>query len=304
MAKNRTKNRRSTRLAQEEVNSDVHPTGDDNTQSVNNNANNNIELDSDSTDTEDVLTLNRNKCKPKLQVFKGLGDKISIENWLKRYEMIATHLTWSEKDKIVMLGNYLEDDALNWFIENSSDNYTDVRTKLINRFGVETIEPIVEFVLIRYDIKAGIKDYFERKRRFGNLAKLTVEQMIPLLIHNLHPKMAESFVAVKPKSLTEFYNIAQSAESNLKRFMNRSAHGSEKPRSVNEGKQVQAKRKPPNPCRICENIGFKNRFHWSNECRNRGKTDQNKQTNPKTVNVVQQNNTEPTEENNIENISI
>lgn len=300
MGKSRQKTRRNTRS--QEANEDVQHTGDDNNQSTNQNISDNHTIDDDSTDTEDVQVLNHNKCKPKLQVFKGNGDKISIENWLKRYEMIAGHQEWSEKDKNVMLGNYLEDDALNWFIENCSDSYDDVKLKLINRFGVETVDPIIEFISIRYDIKLGIKDYFERKRRFGNLAKLSVEQMIPLLIHNLHPKMAENFVAVKPKTLTEFYNIAQSAESNLKRFINRSTTGHEKPKPNFEPKQNQTKRKPPNPCRICENLGYKNRFHWGNECRNKGKTESQKTFQQNSVKVIEHNN--ESEENNINNIEI
>ena len=41
------------------------------------------QLNSDSEDnsTPDV--------KPKIQIFKGLNDKVSIENWIKRFEMIS-----------------------------------------------------------------------------------------------------------------------------------------------------------------------------------------------------------------------
>ena len=256
------------------------------------------------TDIDDIKELH-NKCKPKIQVFKGFNDKISIENWLKRFEMIAKHLKWSDNDKLVLLGNYLEDDALNWYIENSCDNYSQVKDRLINRFGVETADPIVEFVTIRYDIKLGIKDYFERKRRFGNLAKLTVEQMIPLMINNLHPRMIESFIAVKPKTLTQFYNIAQSAETNLKRFTNRPVPMSDKQKQFNSSQTKPAKRKPPNPCRICENIGYKNRYHWSNDCRNRGKPNISQNVSQtKAINSLQVNADVSSEENDITNIEI
>ena len=259
-------------------------------------------LDSDSSDTEQPST-SSHSCKPKIQIFKGLNDKISIENWLKRYEMLAIHFKWSESDKIVFMGNYLEDDALNWYIENSSDNYSDLKHKLINRFGVEIIEPIVEFVNIRYDVKSGIKDYFEKKRRYGNLAKLTVEQMIPIMVNSLHPKMVESFVAVKPKTLTEFYSIAKSAENNLKRFFNRPAPN-DKPKIPYEPKNGSNKRKPPNACRICENLGFKNRFHWSNDCRNKGKTNAQNTNSDKKVNLVEDKPDLHSEENDIRNIDL
>jgi hypothetical protein len=38
---------------------------------------------------------------------------------------------------------------------------------LIARLGLETVEPIVEFVNLKYYTKTGIKEYFESKRRFG-----------------------------------------------------------------------------------------------------------------------------------------
>src|SRR5882757_3040630 len=79
-----------------------------------------VEVEDNSTDLDkENSTTQSSKSKPKLQIYKGLNDKVSIENWLKRYEMIAKYYKWKNDTKIVMLGNYLEDDALNWYIENS-----------------------------------------------------------------------------------------------------------------------------------------------------------------------------------------
>jgi hypothetical protein len=44
--------------------------------------------------------------------------------------MLATFYKWNESQKIVMIGNYLEDDALNWFIENYENcNFNELETK-------------------------------------------------------------------------------------------------------------------------------------------------------------------------------
>ena len=88
--------------------------------------------DIDSTDSETEVIIDSNsKSKPKLQIFKGIGDKVTIENWIKRFEMLAVHYKWSDKSKIVMLGNYLEDDALNWYIESYlDDNFAEMKLKL------------------------------------------------------------------------------------------------------------------------------------------------------------------------------
>lgn len=258
-----------------------------------------VEIVSSDSDEESSISVNS---KPKLQIFKGSSDRITIENWMKRFEMLAMFYKWNDKTKIVMLGNYLEDDSLNWYIENclDTDNFDSIKCKIISRFGLEATEPIIEFINLKYDVKQGIKSYFENKRRYGVAAKLSEFQMIPVLIQGLHPKMAEYFTAVKPKSFVEFYSIAQTAENNFKRSIYRNSEQNSiktRPKVEND----KPKRKPPKPCMICERIGFKNRFHWANECRNKGKN--TSQTSDKTINTVR-NDCEDQSENDITRIDL
>ncbi len=99
------------------------------------------------------------------------------------FKMLDKFYKCYESNRIVMLGNYLEDDALNRYIENYENcSFSEIECKLIARFGVETVEPIVEFVGLKYDSKTGIKDYFESKRRFDVLAKLSEEQMMLIMV--------------------------------------------------------------------------------------------------------------------------
>ena len=269
-----------------------------------------MEADTSESENETQTNFNSSKSKPKIQIFKGFNDKVSVENWLKRYEMIAKYYNFSEKDKVVMLGNYLEDDALNWYIENCNDfKYNSLKSKLIARFGIETVEPIVEFFSLKYDYKSGIKEYFEKKRRFGVSAKLTEEQMIPVMIQGLHPKMIDSFVAVKPKTFTDFYTIAKTAENNYKRNFNTSNKTNEnkfKPKTdVNYTNVNKIKKKPPNPCRICEGLGFTNRYHWAQDCKNKSSKVNNSNSNSNTipkVNLIEKNsNNDINSENDIQN---
>jgi hypothetical protein len=81
--------------------------------------------------------------------------------------MLSLYYKWSERKKLVMLGNYLEDDVLNCFIENNDNcSFDEMKDKLINRFGVQIliVEPIVEFFNLKYtyDLNIGIKVYFEK----------------------------------------------------------------------------------------------------------------------------------------------
>jgi hypothetical protein len=239
--------------------------------------------------------------KPKIQIFKGMDDKVSIENWLKRFEMLSFYYKWSERKRIIMLGNYLEDDALNWYIENTDNsNYNELKEKLINRFGVQTVEPIVEFFNLKYDSKSGVKEYFEKKRRFGVLAKLTEQQMIPIMIQGLHPKMVNNFISVKPKTFSEFYHIAKTAEDTFKRSLENFNKTRFKPKPQNfQNNNLKPKAKPPNPCKICANLGFKNRYHWVSDCFNKNKAP-NTQTKQINVTEVKSENSD----NSINNIDL
>ncbi|RWS01610.1 Retrotransposable element Tf2 protein type 1-like protein [Dinothrombium tinctorium] len=111
--------------------------------------------------------------KPKIQVFKGLDDKVTIHNWLKRYEMLSEYFGWDERRKIIMLGNYLEDDALNWYIENCVNiNFEQTKESLVERFGIPVVEPIVEFMNLKYDINTGLDTISDFKLRISKEFKI------------------------------------------------------------------------------------------------------------------------------------
>ena len=265
---------------------------------------------SESTDSEsEIFEQISSKNKPKIQIFKGFNDRITIENWLKRYEMISKFYNFNNKNKVIILGNFLEDEALNWYVENCNDyDFESLKIKLIARFGIETVEPIVEFFNLKYNIKTGIKSYFEEKRRYGVSAKLTEIQMIPIMIQGLHAKMIDSFVAVKPKTFSEFYSIAKTAENNLKRnnFQFNNYKSNENKNFNSKSEQIKTKKKPPNPCKICEGLGHKNRYHWAQDCRNKSANNSNNSNHKPKVNSIDKNsNYESNQiENDISNINL
>ena len=277
---------------------------------------NGYRLVKDHSPHDDIEVLHQDNLisKSKIQFFKGFNDIVTVENWIKRFEIISNYFNWNEKKKSIMIGNFLIDDALNYYIENYTDNWTELKSKMISRFGHDSVDPIVEFINIKYDIKKGIKEYFDQKRRLGVLAGLTEEQMIPLMIQGLHPKMISHFVAIKPKTFNEFYRIAKSCEDNYKQFTfqnkinfkhnnNNNKTNENKSKFVNPNNKSYKKR-PPNPCRICEGLGFANRYHWISDCKNNSKLPSN-QTNTKQINFIEQNsNSNDDTENNIEHINL
>ena len=73
-----------------------------------------------------------------------------------------------------MLGNFLEDYALNWYLENCDiESWSELKTNLEARFSLGSVDSMTEFVEYKYDLKIGIKEYVENKRRLGILAKLS-----------------------------------------------------------------------------------------------------------------------------------
>lgn len=71
------------------------------------------------------------------------------------------------------------------------------------------------------------------------------------------------------------------------------------------------KKKPPSACRICESLGYKNRFHWANECKNKNKNQNantkqapNTFTKHKQANIIGRNETDLNEYPILENITL
>ena len=62
--------------------------------------------------------------------------------------------------------------ALNYYIENYTNDWLELKSKLLNRLDHETLHPIVELFNTKYDIKTGIKTYFDVKRGFRNFSKV------------------------------------------------------------------------------------------------------------------------------------
>ena len=251
---------------------------------------------SDSLDIE-INQENRNTINSKVhvQIYKGFNDKLSIENWFKRFELIAKLKKWNQNEKIIMLGNFLEDDALNWYLENcDTENWLELKTNLEARFSLGTIDPMTDFVNLKYDFKTGLKDYFEKKRRLGVLAKLNESQIVPIMIQGLHPKFKSHFLAVQPQNYIEFYRIAKAIEDNLNenfKFDKNKNYTKSKLNDKKSNDNKNLRKKPPSACRICEGLGFKKRFHWASDCKNKNKNSNsyvntNPNSNSKQVNIT------------------
>ena len=65
------------------------------------------------------------------------------------------------------------------------------------------------------------------------------------MVQGLHPKMIDSFTAVKPKTFAEFYSIAKTVENNFKRNSHFQSQKFNSQAKYNEQTFTKSKKKPP-----------------------------------------------------------
>lgn len=99
-----------------------------------------------------------NKHKPKIQVFKGNGkDVLTIENWFELVDILGKKYDWNNKDKFTNILEFLEDEALNFYLDirkqSSKRDWKDLKQRMIKRFGVKCVDPIIAFLELKYDEK-------------------------------------------------------------------------------------------------------------------------------------------------------
>lgn len=213
--------------------------------------------------------------KIEFQSFKGEENEISIEAWLLTFERVANMAKWSENDKRLMMNKYLRGSALEWYAYLSDDlSWLEIKSRMIKRFGVDTLQPAVACLHVVYNKNTGIRPYFEEKRKLGLLGKLPESTIVQYMIDGLPIALKSSFNMLEDvKTFEDFYKIACKAESYIKE-----KERSERAPRANRNTSYM-KKKPPQPCRICAGLGYTNRYHWMSDCRNKNKVENNSNNN-------------------------
>lgn len=162
---------------------------------------------------EDFLFLFR----PDIQKFNGIKKPVTIENWTRHFESTAKRYHWTKDDLMDLLGEYLEDEALNFYLneKDSTSSWNEMKIKLIERFKSYTLEPIIEFTRLKFHHCKNVMDYFESKRRLAHLAGISESDAVPLMIEHLGEPFKQYFTDGRTKTYDQFATIVQSAESLL-----------------------------------------------------------------------------------------
>jgi len=103
-----------------------------------------------------------------IREFNGDNSKVSAMNWLYRFDMLAERKGWSDSDRVFMIGNFLNDEAAEWYIttlrRNEKISFDELKMSFLKRFDIKLVDPLIEFCRLRYDSNKGIRHYFEKKR--------------------------------------------------------------------------------------------------------------------------------------------
>lgn len=95
-----------------------------------------------------------------IQSFDGDTRRLSIDAWIDRYEMLAKRKNFNDNDMVIELGSYLAYEGLEWYMsvmrENEKISFPDLKSLLLQRFGVKSIDPMAECVDLRYDQRSGM----------------------------------------------------------------------------------------------------------------------------------------------------
>jgi len=86
----------------------------------------------------------------------------------------------------------------------------------------------------------------------------------------LSHEMKNYFIAAKVETYNDFYRIAEAAKKHLKskpslQYKTYISKFTQRNNYIDKSKIMTFKpfKPPPNPCRICANLGFQNRYHWA-----------------------------------------
>ena len=223
---------------------------------------------------------------------------IPIDNWLNLYEIICDHFRLrTDEAKITRLMAYLKEDALHFFAtaiapERTSLTWDEVRQKLEKRFGSGETEPLTTAIHRRLKREESIKQYYDSKLPLLHKTGMTVNAMCAALTEGLPQHYKSHFYGRRFEETLEWLRLASDIEAdvntntfrpqNRKPNTGRTLSATKAETGTNYGRNQsrqpnrsqQQTRKPPYPCRFCQELG-RTEIHWHNECPNKRKFNAN-----------------------------
>ena len=222
---------------------------------------------------------------PKLSPFIGDNDKVSIDSWISIFDIAVANRYKTDMERTIGLSAYLKDDALEWFADSivpdiAQISWSEVKTRIIQRYGRSELHPLISAVRRKLMPKESVKDYFKDKMRYLRRVKFDEEAMAASLTEGMPHSYKAGLHAAQLKNTNNWIAVALSLEKDQEpnRFRpHMSSHSrptvhfqsddqtqnnseQREPRQFNRRRQDYLPR-----CQICKKQG-KKEFHWHRDC--------------------------------------
>lgn len=222
--------------------------------------------------------------------YKGESSKVKIKAWTAVFENTFQHK--DDAEKIRLMGQYLEDEALTWFaeeiLERGIKDWVAARKVLEDRFDATHVRPIVAAKdrLLGSDEK--INDYYNEKMRLLRQTGLADLDMVALLTEGLPQYYRTPLISGSPSTPTAWLTLALQLEKSFKRnerykaplrpigsyqAFNQASSQQQVHHVQEKKKDKKVERKPPAPCKICKRKENKELWHWHSDCPNKENSD-------------------------------
>jgi hypothetical protein len=218
-----------------------------------------------------------------------------VTNWLNLFEVVVITLK-EDKDKVLKLMSYLDDDALEFYANKIAPNlstltWAETRGLMEKRFSSSTISPIIAATRRRLTKADTVKSYFDDKMASLEKTGLSEEHIVDQLTEGLPDSYKSHLYTARIKDTLEWLSIVSKLEADLEpksfkshkssqsnhctiahcdesKSSSREKNFSNKPEQSRPPNKVFKKSdKPRTPCRYCLKLGNKE-WHWHKDCPN------------------------------------
>lgn len=216
---------------------------------------------------------------------------VSIESWLKIYELLTTNYT--DEEKVRRLPLSLKGSAFEWFasdIIGQSLTWTQVKNRMTLRFIRATAKPLIQANRLHLKLGENVETYFNKKTKLLKQTTLSDPEICDLLTEGLPEHWRNRLFGIEIRSLNQWINLA----SELELMMNRQkpTHKQHKTfyteQSTSKHSTSDGNKRPNTPCRYCKDKG-QTIYHWHRECPNRSFNN----TKPKSLAIKEDDETYP-----------
>lgn len=179
----------------------------------------------------------------KLANFSGDDSNVKIANFIRIYENLAKRTKWSEEEMKWNLVSYLEEDALDYYVEhilaNEELDWKQAKENTIRRFDQFQIEPFMEFLSFKWTPDMKLKHYFNKMRALGVASNLDEKKIIDGLTRGLPMNLRAELTSVT--DLLQWSSVAQMLQQRLDDHHPYNKHQSWKGRRGNRNRQNKSR---------------------------------------------------------------